>query len=162
MGRFLLGTFLRVGDLQVLLDVFFVAMARNFSLQVLSIWRLAIFWALLREATGCRLGVMRNTIFDLSVLSTFDGGADGAPVRLSGGGVFRDRFGVSRGFFAIHHGSGFAFEAELATTFSAVEISFERRWMHLWLESDSIYVVTIFRNRNSIVTWSAEFYRFSM
>ncbi|KAL8522958.1 hypothetical protein ACS0TY_013059 [Phlomoides rotata] len=125
---------------------------------------------------------MRNTVFDLSVLSAFgivgrpskapsviclwwqptpirfvkvnvDGGATGAPGRLTGDGVYRVHFGVFRGCFAMQHGSGFAFEAELATTFSVVEIAFEKRWMHIWLESDSIYVVTVFKNRNSLVPW---------
>ncbi|KAL8479299.1 hypothetical protein ACS0TY_026238 [Phlomoides rotata] len=133
-------------------------------------------------ANVCRLGCIQNTVFDLLVLSTFgikgrplkapsaiciwwqppltrfvkvnvDGGAAGAPGRLTGGGVYRDSFGVFRGCFAMQHGSGFAFEAKLATTFSAVEIAFEKRWLHIWLESDSIYVVTVFKNRNSLVPW---------
>ncbi|KAL8522445.1 hypothetical protein ACS0TY_012557 [Phlomoides rotata] len=88
-------------------------------------------------------GCMKNSVFELSVLSTFgiigrpskapssicirwqlppiqfikvnvDGGAAGAPGQLTGGGVFRDNYGVFRGCFAMQHGSGFAFEAELA------------------------------------------------
>ncbi|KAL8509015.1 hypothetical protein ACS0TY_016271 [Phlomoides rotata] len=187
------------------------AMTQNFSPQVLSIWRLGVvtmvwlvwdqrnrcifygatarsshtlaqFWALMREVNGCNIGCMKNTVFDLSVLSEFgiigrpskapssicirwhpppirfikaniDGGAAGAPGRLTGGGVFRDNFGVFRGCFAMHHGSGFAFEAELATTFSAVEIAFDKHWLHLWLETDSIYVVNILKHHTSLVPW---------
>ncbi|KAL8557752.1 hypothetical protein ACS0TY_005020 [Phlomoides rotata] len=76
------------------------AMAPIFSPQILSIWRFAVvtmvwlvwdqwnrcifygamarsshtlaqFWALMREANGCNIGCMKNTIFDLSVLSEF-------------------------------------------------------------------------------------------
>ncbi|KAL8513845.1 hypothetical protein ACS0TY_013095 [Phlomoides rotata] len=123
---------------------------------------------------------MKNSTFDLSDLSTFgitgrpskapsivcirwqppplrfikvnvDRGVDGAPGRLSGGGVFRDSFGVFRGCFAVDHGSGFAFKAELATTFFAIEIACEKGWANLWLESDSTYVVNVLRNCQSIV-----------
>ncbi|KAL8463631.1 hypothetical protein ACS0TY_034328 [Phlomoides rotata] len=186
-------------------------MDRNFSPQVSSIWRLAVvtivwlvwgkrnrclfdevsahpsralalFWALIREADGYRIGCMHNSTFELSILSSFgiagrpskassvicirwqlpplqfikvniDGGANGAPGRLSGGGVFRDYFGVFRGCFAVDHGTGFAFKAELATAFSAIEIAYEKGWLNLWLESDSTYVVNVLRNRQSIVPW---------
>ncbi|KAL8508541.1 hypothetical protein ACS0TY_018966 [Phlomoides rotata] len=143
---------------------------------------LAQFWALMREVNGCNIGCMKNTVFDLSVLLKFgiigrpskapssicirwqppsirfikaniDGGATGAPGRLTDGGVYRDNFGVFRGFFAMHHGSGFAFEAELATAFSAVEIAFDKHWLHLWLETDSIYVVNILKRHTSLVPW---------
>ncbi|KAL8551873.1 hypothetical protein ACS0TY_000788 [Phlomoides rotata] len=53
----------------------------------------------------------------------------------------------------MHHGSGFAFEAELATAFSAVEIAFDKHWLHLWLETDSIYVVNILKRHTSLVPW---------
>ncbi|KAL8515582.1 hypothetical protein ACS0TY_014320 [Phlomoides rotata] len=187
------------------------AMAQNFSPQVLSIWRLAVvtmiwliwdqqnrcifdgamarsshtlaqFWALMREANGCNIGCMKNTVFDLSVLSAFgimgrpskapssicirwqpppirfikvnvDGGTAGAPGQLTGGGVFRDKYGVFRGCFAMQHGSGFSFEAVLATAFSAVEIAFDKQWLNLWLETDSVYVVNIFKRHTSLVPW---------
>ncbi|KAL8523003.1 hypothetical protein ACS0TY_013099 [Phlomoides rotata] len=80
-------------------------------------------------------------------------GADGAPGQLTGGGVFRDNFGVFRGCFTMQHGSGFAFEAELATTFSAVEIAFDKQWLHLLLETNSVYVVNVFKRHTSFVPW---------
>ncbi|KAL8479388.1 hypothetical protein ACS0TY_026313 [Phlomoides rotata] len=53
----------------------------------------------------------------------------------------------------MQHGSGFAFEAELATTFSEVEIAYDKHWLHLWLETDSVYVVNIFKSHTSLVLW---------
>ncbi|KAL8547711.1 hypothetical protein ACS0TY_007145 [Phlomoides rotata] len=163
-------------------------MARNFSPQVSSVWRLAVvtviwlvwdqrnkclfdgvsahpsralahFWALMREADSCRLGCMKNSAFNLSppplrfIKVNVDGGTDGAPGRLSGRGVYRDSFGVFRGCFAVDQGSGFAFEAELATTFFAIEIACEKGWSNLWLESDSTYVVNVLKNHQSLVPW---------
>ncbi|KAL8461190.1 hypothetical protein ACS0TY_032611 [Phlomoides rotata] len=95
---------------------------------------------------------MTNTITDLSIISTFgitgkgplmkcvrwqrpplrfiqvnvNGGATGALDILTGGGVFRDNFGVFRGCFAMSHGTGFAFEAELAITLYALELTHEK------------------------------------
>ncbi|KAL8503820.1 hypothetical protein ACS0TY_022515 [Phlomoides rotata] len=95
---------------------------------------------------------MHNTTFNLEVVSRFgvtgkpskapfiicvkwllppygymkvnvDVGAAGAPGQLTGGGVFRDRFGVFRGCFAASFGVGFAFEAELAAAFTALELA---------------------------------------
>ncbi|KAL8537667.1 hypothetical protein ACS0TY_012701 [Phlomoides rotata] len=110
----------------------------------------------------------QNSVFELSVLSTFgiigrpskapssicirwqlppiqfikvnvDGGAAGAPGQLTGGGVFRDNYGVFRGCFAMQHGS--------------VEIAYDKHWLHLWLETDSVYVVNIFERHTSLVPW---------
>ncbi|KAL8513006.1 hypothetical protein ACS0TY_019250 [Phlomoides rotata] len=143
---------------------------------------LAQFWALMRKANDCNIGCTKNTVFDLLVLSEFgiigrpskapssicircqpppirfikvniDGGAAGAPSQLTDRGVFRDNFGVFRGCFAMQHGSGFAFEVELATDFSTVEIAFDKHWLHLWLETDSVYVVNIFKCHTSLVPW---------
>ncbi|KAL8503103.1 hypothetical protein ACS0TY_022011 [Phlomoides rotata] len=181
------------------------AMARKFSPQVSSVWRLVVitmiwmvwdqrnrcifdgvtahssralvhFWALMREANGCNLGHMMNSTFDLFVLSTFgitgrppkatsiinirwqtpppryikvnvDGGANGTPGRLSGGGVYRDIFGVFRGCFAVDHGFGFAFEAELATSFFPLSLlSRSNGFIFGWNP-------ILLRNRQSLVLW---------
>ncbi|KAL8535021.1 hypothetical protein ACS0TY_010878 [Phlomoides rotata] len=75
-----------------------------------------------------------------------DGGAAGSPGLLTGGEVFRDNFGVFRGCFAVSHGRGFAFEAELATTLFSIELAHDKGWNTIWLESDSTYVVHILKS----------------
>ncbi|KAL8530023.1 hypothetical protein ACS0TY_007193 [Phlomoides rotata] len=55
--------------------------------------------------------------------------------------------------YQVDQGSGFAFEAELATRFFAIEIACEKGWSNLWLESDSTYVVNVLKNRQSLVPW---------
>ncbi|KAL8547600.1 hypothetical protein ACS0TY_007065 [Phlomoides rotata] len=75
-----------------------------------------------------------------------DGGAAGTPGNLTGDGVFRDNFGVFWGYFAVTHGRGYTFEAELATTLYAIEIAYDNGWTKIWLESDSTYVVHILKS----------------
>ncbi|KAL8477617.1 hypothetical protein ACS0TY_029790 [Phlomoides rotata] len=82
-----------------------------------------------------------------------DGGASGAPANLIGGGVFQDSFGVFKGCFATNHGTGFAFEAELATAFYAIELAQENGWTTILMECDSTYVVQIFRAREPNILW---------
>ncbi|KAL8474915.1 hypothetical protein ACS0TY_031359 [Phlomoides rotata] len=104
---------------------------------------------------------MHNTIYDLMMLSSL--GIMGrlpkapavlcAPGSIIGGGGFRDSFGVFRGCFAIYYSTGFAFEAELATVFYAIEIAQENGWTTVWMECDSTYVVQIFRAPEPNIPW---------
>ncbi|XP_057774892.1 uncharacterized protein LOC130993874 [Salvia miltiorrhiza] len=82
-----------------------------------------------------------------------DGSAKGAPGRIAAGGVFRDNFASVRGCFHIKGGSGFAFEAELLAVITAINIAHDRGWLHLWVESDSMYVVRLLENRSTDVPW---------
>ncbi|KAL8540368.1 hypothetical protein ACS0TY_001829 [Phlomoides rotata] len=176
------------------------AMARNFSTQVLSIWRLAVVtmvWLVWDQRNRCifigRRLVARTLLhsFGLSCakpmvatlvvcrtkslisrsyrLSASLAGHRklllpyaflGSPRRFgSSRSAYRWRgfsgqlWGVFRGCSAMQHGSGFAFEAKLATTFSAVEIAFDKQWLHLWLERVSVYVVNVFKRHTSLVPW---------
>ncbi|KAL8557733.1 hypothetical protein ACS0TY_005004 [Phlomoides rotata] len=134
------------------------------------------------EANGANLGRMYNTGFDLQVLSAFgirgypapapapapgikrikwqlppmdvmkvnvDGSAAGT---MSGGGIFRDSFSVCRGCFAMSLGSGFAFEAELATSLHAIGIAHDFGWTGLWMECDSLYVVQTLTSKNPVIS----------
>ncbi|KAL8525168.1 hypothetical protein ACS0TY_014697 [Phlomoides rotata] len=83
-----------------------------------------------------------------------DGGAAGSPGSLTGGGVFRDNFGVFRGCFAVSHGRGFSFEAGLASALFAIELAHDKGWKTIWLESDSTYVVQMLKSNNIDVLWS--------
>ncbi|KAL8509505.1 hypothetical protein ACS0TY_016646 [Phlomoides rotata] len=142
-----------------------------------------LIWAYIREAGAGITAPMRNSVEDLSILAAcgvlgrppraptirrirwqvppmhmmkvnIDGGAAGSPGDLTGGGVFRDQFGVFRSCFAVSHGRGFAFEAELASVFYAIELAHDRGWINIWLESDSTYVVHCLKSGEPDVPWS--------
>ncbi|KAL8557729.1 hypothetical protein ACS0TY_005000 [Phlomoides rotata] len=128
---------------------------------------LAAYWASIREAGGGITASMRSSLDDLAILSAFgvkgrpprapnikcvrwqappvnvikvnvDGGVVGSPGSLTGGGVFRDSFGVFRGYFAVSHGRGFAFEAELASALFAIELARDKGWKNIWLEASCL------------------------
>ncbi|KAL8530031.1 hypothetical protein ACS0TY_007199 [Phlomoides rotata] len=48
---------------------------------------------------------------------------------------------------------GFAFEAELATAFLAIQIAYAKHWRNIWLECDSAYVVSVLKTHDSAVPW---------
>ncbi|KAL8492867.1 hypothetical protein ACS0TY_024169 [Phlomoides rotata] len=82
-----------------------------------------------------------------------DGSAAGSLRQLIGGGIFRDHFGMFRGCFAVSHGCGYTFEAELATAFFAIELAYDKGWSNIWLESDSTYVVHILKSSSPEIPW---------
>ncbi|KAL8501573.1 hypothetical protein ACS0TY_020915 [Phlomoides rotata] len=53
----------------------------------------------------------------------------------------------------MQHGIGFAFEAELATAFTAIALAHDKQWMSIWLESDSSFVVNFLKTRPLLVPW---------
>lgn len=59
-----------------------------------------------------------------------------------------------QGCFSSVLGMGFAFEAELVGVMMAVDIAFSKGWHSFWIESDSIYVVSLLRSRSMIVPWN--------
>ena len=83
-----------------------------------------------------------------------DGSALGAPGPSGAGGIFRNARGFSKGCFAFSTGEAFAFVAELQAAMFAVTMASERGWSHVWLESDSTYVVNLFKTRSTEVPWS--------
>ncbi|KAL8480976.1 hypothetical protein ACS0TY_027491 [Phlomoides rotata] len=140
------------------------------------------FRAFILEASDSISAPMRNTLADLAITSAcgvkgrppwaptvkcvrwqtppvgvlkknIDGSAAGSPGQLTGWGVFRDHFGVFRGCFTVSHGSGYAFEAELATTLYAIELVHDKGWSNIWLESDSSYVVHILKSSHFEIPW---------
>ncbi|XP_057803993.1 uncharacterized protein LOC131019431 [Salvia miltiorrhiza] len=82
-----------------------------------------------------------------------DGSAIGAPGNIAAGGVFRDNFSWVRGCFHYKGGVGFAFEAELLAVIKAIFIAHDRGWLHLWIESDSMYIVHLLEERSTAVPW---------
>ncbi|XP_057808675.1 uncharacterized protein LOC131023144 [Salvia miltiorrhiza] len=82
-----------------------------------------------------------------------DGSALGSPGKIAAGGVFRDNWAWVRGCFHVKGGIGYAFEAELLAVIYAIRIAHRRSWLHLWVESDSAYIVHILHNRITSVPW---------
>ena len=50
-------------------------------------------------------------------------------------------------------GNNFSFEAELYGFTIAVELEYKFRWYPLWIETDSIYLVLLFRNDSNKDLW---------
>ncbi|KAL8512953.1 hypothetical protein ACS0TY_019205 [Phlomoides rotata] len=131
------------------------------SPQVTALWRLCIVtivWAFIRKGGMGITAAMHNSTDDLAILSTFgvqgrphrapnircvrwqvplvnvikiniDGGAAGSPGPLTGGGFSV----IVLECFAMSHGRGFAFEAELASTLFAIELAYDKGWKTIWL-----------------------------
>ena len=76
----------------------------------------------------------------------------GCPSPSACGGIFRDSQGYFLGAFAGFIGVDIAFQAELQAVMTAIELAFRRRWLNLWLETDSTFVVAAFSNHN-LVPW---------
>lgn len=70
------------------------------------------------------------------------------------GGIFKNFQGFVVGCFSQNLGRGFAFEAEIIAAMLAIEIAFEKIWHNLWLEFDSVYVVSLFASRSHTVPWN--------
>ncbi|XP_057811778.1 uncharacterized protein LOC131026015 [Salvia miltiorrhiza] len=82
-----------------------------------------------------------------------DGFAMGALGNIAAGGVFRDHFSWVRGSFHYKDGVGFTFVAELLAVIKAIMIAHDRGWHHLWIESDSTYIVHLLMERSCSVPW---------
>jgi ribonuclease HI len=82
-----------------------------------------------------------------------DGASNGNPDIASCGGVFRDNSADFLFAFAEPLGIATSYFAELSAALRAIEIAFENNWFNLWLETDSILVVSAFKNQNKPVAW---------
>ena len=61
--------------------------------------------------------------------------------------------GFSKGSFVLPTGESFAFVVDLKAAMFAIRIASERGWSNVWLESDSTFVVKLFKVRPSKVSW---------
>ncbi|PON43417.1 Ribonuclease H, partial [Parasponia andersonii] len=143
---------------------------------IASIWRAVV------ESNRIGSGTMRNTMEELQILKCLhvqirplkaprvlevqwrvslvgwlkvntDGAAFGCPALAGCGGIFRTSRGFFKGAFAMPLGKGYAFEAELAGAIHAISYAWAFGWKHLWLESDSSYLVTLLRARSPSIPW---------
>lgn len=81
-----------------------------------------------------------------------DGAYVGVPSVASCGGIYRDYNGSHLGSFSMNIGVGNALLAEFTTYMIVIEIAKDKRWNHLWLETNSKLVVLEFK-KPSLVPW---------
>ena len=142
----------------------------------------AAVWVSIKTTSCLKIGNMRNCLEDLLITHklkiprlppkansivevrwnlpptgwlkcNIDGSALGAPGLSGCGGIFRTCRGFSKGCFSFFIGVGHAFEAELLGFILAVEKAKEFEWRNLWIESDSSYVVNLFRKKSGKIPW---------
>lgn len=73
-----------------------------------------------------------------------DDAARGSPSLATGGGIFRDSSGAILGCFSAFFGNSFSLQAELTAVMMAIEFTFEKKWLKLWIECDSQLLVLAF------------------
>ena len=143
---------------------------------------LSIVWSSVREANKLGSASIANKIDELQILHSLrivgrpsrapriievlwkfpspgwikvntDGAAFGSPGLAGSAGVFRNCRGFIRGCFALPIGIAYAFEAELVAAIHAINYAWDRGWKHLWLETDSTYLVYLFKRKSKVVPW---------
>jgi ribonuclease HI len=105
-----------------------------------------------------RPSIMREVLWIPPMMNwlkcNIDGASCGNPGNASCGGVFRNHEAEFVYGFAEPLGVRNAFVAELCGAMRAIEIAFQNHWNHLWIESDSLYVVSAFNHPEKQVAWS--------
>jgi ribonuclease HI len=82
-----------------------------------------------------------------------DGASSGNPGNAACGGVFRDTFSEFLFAFAEPLGIASSYHAEICGALRAIEFAFENHWSNLWLETDSLLVVSAFTHPDRPVVW---------
>jgi hypothetical protein len=81
-----------------------------------------------------------------------DGTSVGNPGIAACAGIFRNNLGANLGCFAHYIGVANALYAEIMGIILAIECAVDRNWRQLWIESDSMLVISAFKNV-SIIPW---------
>ncbi|PON47283.1 Ribonuclease H, partial [Parasponia andersonii] len=77
-----------------------------------------------------------------------DGSTYGSSGSYGYSGVFQTHRGFIRGCFSILLGTSYAFEAKLTAAIYAINFAWKYGWKHLWLENDSVYIVSLLLARS--------------
>jgi ribonuclease HI len=105
-----------------------------------------------------RPSIMREVLWTPPMLNwlkcNIDGASCGNPGNASCGRVFRSHDADFVYGFAEPLGVTNAFVAELCGAMRVIEIAFQNHWHHLWIESDSLSVVSAFNHPEKQVAWS--------
>jgi ribonuclease HI len=83
-----------------------------------------------------------------------DGAFCGSSGNASCGGIFRDHEAEFVYGFAEPLTASNAFIAEICGFMRAIEIAYQKSWNHLWIETDSLLVVSAFNHPDKPVAWS--------
>ena len=67
--------------------------------------------------------------------------------------MFRNSCGFFKGCFNFYLGNKYAFEAEIMSFIMALEFAHKFGWSNLWVETDSVYVVLLFKKQSHHVPW---------
>lgn len=78
--------------------------------------------------------------------------ARGTPHLATCGGTFRDSF---MGCFSLQLSIYISLLAKIISAIKAIEIPFQKDWVHLWLECDSFLVILAFKNP-IVVPWKLQ------
>ena len=82
-----------------------------------------------------------------------DGAAFACPGLASSRGIFSNCRGFVHGCFVIPITLAFAFEAELFAATQAISFAWDRNWRKIWLETNYMYLVFLFRSKSLVVPW---------
>jgi hypothetical protein len=104
-----------------------------------------------------RITVLKEVCWEQPILNwikcNIDGASNGNPGFSSYGGVFRDHEANLTFAFAEPLGISTSYVAEICGAMRAIEIAFQKQWLHLWLETNSSLVVDAFKNPDKPVAW---------
>ncbi|PON88596.1 Ribonuclease H-like domain containing protein [Trema orientale] len=143
---------------------------------------IAFIWCVMGESNLIAKGPTRNSVEDLDILKCLhvqlkppraprivevhwrvppagwlkvntDSAACSNPGLAGCSGVFCTSRGFFKGIFAVSIGKAYVFEAELVAAIHAVSYAWDFGWKSLWLESDSAYLVALFKTCSDSVPW---------
>ncbi|KAK2410614.1 hypothetical protein QL285_045971 [Trifolium repens] len=104
-----------------------------------------------------KIRVLQEVCWEPPVLNwikcNIDGASNGNPGLSSCGGIFRDHEANFIFAFAEPLGMSSSYVVEICGAMRAIEIAYQKQWMHLWLETDSSLVVNAFKNPDKPVAW---------
>jgi ribonuclease HI len=104
-----------------------------------------------------KIPVLKEVCWEPPVLNwikcNIDGASNGNPGLSSCGGIFRDHEANFIFAFAEPLGMSSSYVVEICGAMRAIEIAYQKQWMHLWLETDSSLVVNAFKNPDKPVAW---------
>ncbi|KAM1078104.1 hypothetical protein ACFX19_025815 [Malus domestica] len=69
------------------------------------------------------------------------------------GGVFRDSSGLFLGAFASSSSYPSAVVAEIVAVIEAIQIAWDKKWHNIWLETDSMHVISLLSAHSMDVPW---------